>query len=149
MLLKTAFSSLLVLLVGCEHRDPLSVNATRPPTVTTAEATSAPPPTAAQDTRLATPRSSIAERDPSNPAAPEGAKAPSSADAPPMAPVDELAPHQHHAHDHGAQGTSTPDAGSADSGAAEAVYACPMHPAVTSSTPGRCPECGMNLVQKK
>ncbi|HTQ04241.1 MAG TPA: efflux RND transporter periplasmic adaptor subunit [Polyangiaceae bacterium] len=26
-----------------------------------------------------------------------------------------------------------------------AVYSCPMHPEVKSSTPGRCPKCGMNL----
>jgi membrane fusion protein, copper/silver efflux system len=26
-----------------------------------------------------------------------------------------------------------------------AVYSCPMHPEVTSDTPGRCPKCGMNL----
>jgi FtsP/CotA-like multicopper oxidase with cupredoxin domain len=26
------------------------------------------------------------------------------------------------------------------------VYACPMHPEVTSQDPGRCPECGMKLL---
>lgn len=26
------------------------------------------------------------------------------------------------------------------------IYACPMHPAVTSEEPGRCPECGMKLL---
>jgi len=25
------------------------------------------------------------------------------------------------------------------------IYSCPMHPEVTSDTPGRCPKCGMNL----
>lgn len=115
MLLKTAFASLLVLLVGCEQRESPSENAARPPAVPTAEGT------------------------------PGGAKAPSRAEAQSMAAVDEHVHHEHHAHDQGAQG----DGGSADAGAAEAVYACPMHPAVTSSTPGRCPECGMNLVQKK
>ena len=30
-----------------------------------------------------------------------------------------------------------------------AVYTCPMHPQVTSSQPGKCPKCGMNLVPKK
>jgi hypothetical protein len=29
------------------------------------------------------------------------------------------------------------------------VYTCPMHAEVTSSQPGQCPKCGMNLVPKK
>ena len=28
---------------------------------------------------------------------------------------------------------------------ASGVYACPMHPEVTSSEPGKCPKCGMVL----
>ncbi|MGZ5443071.1 MAG: heavy metal-binding domain-containing protein [Thermoanaerobaculia bacterium] len=28
------------------------------------------------------------------------------------------------------------------------VYTCPMHPEVTSATPGTCPKCGMTLVEK-
>ena len=28
------------------------------------------------------------------------------------------------------------------------VYTCPMHPEVTSSTPGKCPKCHMNLEKK-
>jgi len=31
------------------------------------------------------------------------------------------------------------------SGAQEVVYACPMHPEVTSKSAGRCPKCGMDL----
>jgi len=33
-------------------------------------------------------------------------------------------------------------------GEAKAVYMCPMHPEVQSSEAGKCPKCGMNLVQK-
>lgn len=29
-----------------------------------------------------------------------------------------------------------------------AVYTCPMHPEITSAKPGKCPECGMDLVKK-
>lgn len=29
------------------------------------------------------------------------------------------------------------------------VYICPMHPGVISEKPGKCTECGMNLVIKK
>lgn len=27
------------------------------------------------------------------------------------------------------------------------IYTCPMHPEVKSEKPGRCPKCGMNLVE--
>jgi hypothetical protein len=30
-----------------------------------------------------------------------------------------------------------------------AVYACPMHPEVTSNAPGTCPKCGMTLVERR
>ena len=29
------------------------------------------------------------------------------------------------------------------------VYYCPMHPNETSSKPGKCPACGMDLLNKK
>ena len=29
------------------------------------------------------------------------------------------------------------------------VYTCSMHPEVTSDKPGKCPKCGMTLVEKK
>lgn len=35
----------------------------------------------------------------------------------------------------------------AASATAEKVYDCPMHPEVRQSTPGKCPKCGMNLVE--
>lgn len=30
-----------------------------------------------------------------------------------------------------------------------ALYVCPMHPEVTSKTPGTCPKCGMKLVERR
>lgn len=33
--------------------------------------------------------------------------------------------------------------------AAAARYSCPMHPEVVSDEPGRCPKCGMALVEKE
>jgi hypothetical protein len=30
-----------------------------------------------------------------------------------------------------------------------AAYTCPMHPEVTSDKPGKCPQCGMELVPKQ
>jgi P-type Cu+ transporter len=30
----------------------------------------------------------------------------------------------------------------------EAIYTCPMHPEVQSAEPGKCPKCGMFLVEK-
>lgn len=30
----------------------------------------------------------------------------------------------------------------------EVQYTCGMHPDVTSNKPGRCPKCGMGLIQK-
>jgi hypothetical protein len=32
---------------------------------------------------------------------------------------------------------------------ASAEYTCPMHSEVKSKEPGKCPECGMDLVEKK
>ena len=31
----------------------------------------------------------------------------------------------------------------------KSVYYCPMHPEVTSSGPGKCPKCGMDLVPRQ
>jgi Cu+-exporting ATPase len=35
-----------------------------------------------------------------------------------------------------------------DTTAMHKTYTCPMHPAVLSDKPGKCPECGMGLVEK-
>lgn len=29
------------------------------------------------------------------------------------------------------------------------VYTCPMHPEIITNKPGKCPKCGMTLVEKK
>lgn len=88
----------------------------------------------------------------SAPAAPMQMKAPTSSkdavrpdatlrqddfDAPAPASVSEAARAAGGGVDHSSHG----------SGAA-AVYTCPMHPEVTSATPGTCPKCGMSLVKK-
>jgi hypothetical protein len=36
-----------------------------------------------------------------------------------------------------------------DNKAMSGIYTCPMHPEVTSDKPGKCPKCGMDLVEKK
>ncbi|MEO6192961.1 MAG: heavy metal-binding domain-containing protein [Thermoanaerobaculia bacterium] len=58
-------------------------------------------------------------------------------------------PHQHgqaaHAAEEG-EHSHAPATGAAQEEAA--VYTCPMHPEVTSTTPGKCPKCGMTLVKR-
>jgi hypothetical protein len=91
-------------------------------------------------------------RDPSNPTAAEGVSpvAPpptllaSAAAGPQRSPANEPA-----GHDHGAAPVASSGAATADAGAAAVIYTCPMHPQITSPTPGRCPICGMNLVPRK
>ena len=41
---------------------------------------------------------------------------------------------------------TTPHSHNHDMGA---TYSCPMHPKVTSDKPGKCSECGMDMVEKK
>lgn len=43
-------------------------------------------------------------------------------------------------------GMGSKGAAGGEQAAAAGPYGCPMHPAVRSEQPGRCPECGMNLV---
>ena len=47
------------------------------------------------------------------------------------------------AHDHHGHGMAE------EAEEAAEVYVCPMHPEVTSSTPGKCPKCGMDLVKRR
>ena len=49
--------------------------------------------------------------------------------------------HEEHSHESAAHG----EKGIVESGM---VYTCPMHPDIVSDTPGTCPQCGMNLVEK-
>lgn len=32
---------------------------------------------------------------------------------------------------------------------AKIIYTCPMHPEVQMDEPGKCPKCGMDLIEKK
>ena len=43
----------------------------------------------------------------------------------------------------------TPGGGHEHHGQDANLYVCPMHPEVTSQTPGTCPKCGMALVQRR
>src|SRR5438105_12788018 len=38
--------------------------------------------------------------------------------------------------------------GKMDSTVTNATYTCPMHPDVVSDKPGKCPKCGMALIEK-
>lgn len=50
--------------------------------------------------------------------------------------------HSHESHESHGAAESAP-------GEEAAVYVCPMHPEVVSGAPGKCPKCGMALVEKR
>jgi hypothetical protein len=41
--------------------------------------------------------------------------------------------------------SNTPENKSTQAASGKAMYACPMHPEVTSDKPGTCSKCGMDL----
>lgn len=43
----------------------------------------------------------------------------------------------------------SPETGSALTPSGDAIYSCPMHPEVKENEPGRCPKCGMRLVEQR
>lgn len=54
-----------------------------------------------------------------------------------------VAPHEDHTASQASREDNTPSQQSASG--TDALYTCPMHPEVTSPTPGTCPKCGMKL----
>jgi Heavy metal binding domain len=109
-------------------------------------------------------------RDPSNPSASEGVTTVASATPAYGMPAESGSGHDHSGHDHsghdhsghshGGHETKGANTGHEGHGAGTAapaggagqgvVYECPMHPEVTSNTPGGvCPKCNMKLVPKK
>ncbi len=101
------------------------------------------------------------------PAAPVHAPSPLLSDADPVVRTPPATPpggaaHQGHAalssHEHGDASMGHGEASMQQNGAEPndeaaaplpAAYVCPMHPEVISPQPGRCPKCGMQLVQVK
>ena len=43
---------------------------------------------------------------------------------------------------------STPSGQATNAATATVQYTCPMHPEVVQDKPGKCPKCGMELVEK-
>lgn len=82
---------------------------------------------------------SASKTDPSNPSAPEGVA--TDINTGNRAAHSTTTEHDaHQGHDHRT---------AADSGLQLDMYVCPMHPEVTSKSPGLCPKCNMKLVPKK
>ena len=46
-------------------------------------------------------------------------------------------------------GSTSKDKPATSKQVAEVKYTCPMHPEVITDKPGKCPKCGMALVEKK
>jgi len=87
--------------------------------------------------------------DPSSPSAPEGVSPMMAAPPPPAPPTKAAGGHEHHA-GHGGHAGHADHAAATDAGVDGVVYVCPMHPEVTSISPGSlCPKCNMKLVPKK
>jgi hypothetical protein len=82
-----------------------------------------------------TPPARPAALDPANPGAPES-PAPATFTSLGATPID-------HPPSSAVRQTSPPPPKAA------VLYTCPMHPEVISSTPGKCPKCGMKLVPAK
>lgn len=83
----------------------------------------------------ASPPNQIPVSHPANPGAPTGVIVPSRV---PESVVVEGAPEPHGGHTQDAEVPAAPPS--------QALYACPMHPHVTSIDPeARCPECGMRI----
>jgi len=62
--------------------------------------------------------------------------------------------HEHAGHEHGAAAPPPPAPAAQPDKPAPAppsatTYTCPMHPAVVRDAPGKCPQCGMDLVPRK
>ncbi len=64
---------------------------------------------------------------------------------PAMLRMMDLAPADAEEHEHVHADASDPNQVPSEDRGADAAYTCPMHPDIRSSTPGRCPRCGMDL----
>lgn len=159
-----ALPFLVFLLAGCDRGTRPTDARAAPPAATMAESPVAPPrdaPVAEEPSPRASapPAATVAPDMPAERPAPVVQPARKPPPAPvasaPPAPAAPAAPADEHAHHHHPTGDVAPAAppregegAATGAGAETAIYTCPMHPNVQSNAPGRCPECGMNLVKK-